>query len=83
MKDKDRFLGAPATCEARTHVRLGASHRGDPHLRGQHRSDVEIGDVHMSWRERRSTEKVKSHSTQGHSHPSNQKHLEARSVLMC
>lgn len=50
--------------EAHTHVRLGAGHGGDPHLLGQHGSNVEVCDVHVSWGERQTTENVRSHSTQ-------------------
>lgn len=49
-----------AAPEAHTHVRLGAGHGGDLRLPGQHGGDVEVCDVHVPWRERRTTESVKS-----------------------
>lgn len=54
-----------AVPKAHTHVRLGASHGGDPPLLGQHRGDVEVCDVHMPWRERRTTESVTSIQSSG------------------
>lgn len=46
------------TQEVHTHVRLGASHGGDPHLLGQHGCNVEICDVHMPWGERKAQRMV-------------------------
>lgn len=64
------LLFNPATREAHTHVRLGARHGGEPRLPGQHRRDVEVCDVHMPWRDKSTTQNVKSHSTQCRNHAS-------------
>ena len=65
MKDKNLPLSQDSHPEACTHVRLGAGHGGDPRLPGQHGSDVEVCDVHVSWRERSTTENVKSSQPSG------------------
>lgn len=72
-----------ATREARTHVRLGASHRGEPRLPGQHRGDVEVRDVHVPWRDKSTTQNVKSRSTPWRSRASYGEPLEAAFVNAC
>lgn len=47
MKNNALLLVAMAAQGTHTHVRLGASHSGDPHLPGQHRGNVEVCDVHV------------------------------------
>lgn len=65
MKDKSLLLSQDSHPRARTHVRLGAGHSGDASLPGQHGGDVEVRDVHVSWRERSTMENVKSGQPSG------------------